>query len=79
MNLYEVHITKVHSRSVEPRKLHVGVKYYVVHSCLRQSHILRLMVCARIHALLARAKSNDAQPEFLVVNGMPILRLWQYS
>ena len=26
-------ITKVYSRSVDPRKLRVGVKYYVIHSC----------------------------------------------
>ena len=45
--------TKVYSRSVDPWKLCVGVKYYVVHSCLRQIHNLRLVVCARI----ARAKA----------------------
>ena len=39
--------TKVYSRSVDPRKLHVGVKYYVVHSCIHQNHILRLLVCTR--------------------------------
>ena len=39
--------TKVYSRSVDPRKLRVGVKYYVVHSCIHQNHILRLQVCTR--------------------------------
>ena len=39
--------TKVYSRSVDPRKLRVGVKYYVVHSCIHQNHILRLLVCTR--------------------------------
>ena len=39
--------TKVYSRSVDPRKLRVGVKYYVVHSCTHQNHILRLLVCTR--------------------------------
>ena len=38
---------KVYSRSVDPRKLRVGVKYYVVHSCIHQNHILRLQVCTR--------------------------------
>ena len=40
-------IVKVYSRSVDPRKLHVGVKYYVIHSCIHQNHILRLLVCTR--------------------------------
>ena len=43
--------TKVYSRSVDPRKLHVGVKYYVIH----QNHILRLLVCT------CTARSNRAQ------------------
>ena len=41
------HCTKVYSRSVDPRKLRVGVKYYVVHSCIHQNHILRLLVWTR--------------------------------
>ena len=47
-----MYITKVYSRSVDPRKLREGVKYYVVHSCIQQNHILRLLVCTRT----ARAK-----------------------
>ena len=47
--------TKVYSRSVDPRKLRVGVKYYVVHSCIHQNHILRLLVCTRT------ARANCAQ------------------
>ena len=39
--------TNIYSRSVDPRKLRVGVKYYVVHSCIHQNHILRLQVCTR--------------------------------
>ena len=35
----------VYSRSDDPRKLRVGVKYYVVHSFIHQNHILRLQVC----------------------------------
>ena len=38
-------LTNVYSRSVDPRKLRVGVKYYVVHSCIHKNHILRLQVC----------------------------------
>ena len=40
--------TKVYSRSVDLRKLCVGVKYYVVHTRTHQIHILRLLVCARL-------------------------------
>ena len=47
--------TKVYSCSVDPRKLRVGVKYYVVHSCIHQNHILRLLVCTRT------ARANCAQ------------------
>ena len=47
--------TKVYSRSVDTRKLRVGVKYYVVHSCMHQNHILRLLVCTRT------ARANCAQ------------------
>ena len=39
--------TNVYSRSVDSRKLRVGVKYYVVHSFIHQNRILRLQVCTR--------------------------------
>ena len=50
-----MYITKVYSRSVDPWKLRVGVKYYVVHSCIHLNHILRLLVCMRT------ARANCAQ------------------
>ena len=38
--------TKVYSHSVDPLKLRIGVKYYVVHSCIHQNH-MRFLVCTR--------------------------------
>ena len=55
--------TKVYSRSVDPRKLRVGIKYYVVHSCIHQNHILRLLVCTRT----ARVKNASGYVCFAAV------------
>ena len=49
--------TKVQSCSVDPRKVCIGVKYYVIHSCIHQNHILRLQLLA----VCMRAKKNRAR------------------
>ena len=51
--------TKVYSCSVDPLKLCVGVKYYVVHSSMYQNHILWLLVCTRrVRARIARKNAR---------------------
>ena len=57
-SIQEMGGTKVYSRSVDPRKLRIGVKYYVVHSCIHQNHILRLLVCTR--TVRARIANKNA-------------------
>ena len=51
-------VPKVHSRSVDPRKLCVGVKYYVVRSCIHQNDILQVAVPNGMRARKGRAKST---------------------
>ena len=65
--------TKVYSRSVDPRKLRVGVKYYVVFSCIHLNHILRLLVCRRT------ARANCAQKCKSVVTSALLLFTLHFS